>query len=272
MLATGSAHGHGWILPNPVLAAEHSKAWEAGMNIQHSHLFIAEDRLVAKLAYFDTRVTDYINLELSKTKPLHGGGSFTNATYINNLLVTRFRGLEYQLSYDMGLFYTSLNYTRMIGVNTFCSKRAWLGGVQNIASDGNYSIDRNDINNRVDCLEAKNLFGSSAYLPGDRGSLTLGGRLFDKKLDLGTVIRYNKGHQDKSVLNNKGHANTVYVADWPKYTIFDLYASYKITNNLTLRSSIENITNRAYLISYGDSLSFAPNRGRTIQGGFEYRF
>ncbi|HGH0635649.1 TPA: TonB-dependent hemoglobin/transferrin/lactoferrin family receptor, partial [Yersinia enterocolitica] len=122
MLATGSAHGHGWILPNPVLAAEHSKAWEAGMNIQHSHLFIAEDRLVAKLAYFDTRVTDYINLELSKTKPLHGGGSFTNATYINNLLVTRFRGLEYQLSYDMGLFYTSLNYTRMIGVNTFCSK------------------------------------------------------------------------------------------------------------------------------------------------------
>ncbi|HEN3247278.1 TPA: TonB-dependent hemoglobin/transferrin/lactoferrin family receptor [Yersinia enterocolitica] len=272
MLATGSAHGHGWILPNPVLAAEHSKAWEAGMNIQHSHLFIAEDRLVAKLAYFDTRVTDYINLELSKTKPLHGGGSFTNATYINNLLVTRFRGLEYQLSYDMGLFYTSLNYTRMIGVNTFCSKRAWLGGVQNIASDGNYSIDRNDINNRVDCLEAKNLFGSSAYLPGDRDSLTLGGRLFDKKLDLGTVIRYNKGHQDKSVLNNKGHANTVYVADWPKYTIFDLYASYKITNNLTLRSSIENITNRAYLISYGDSLSFAPNRGRTIQGGFEYRF
>ena len=45
VLATGSAHGHGWILPNPVLAAEYSKAWEAGMNIQHSHLFIAEDRL-----------------------------------------------------------------------------------------------------------------------------------------------------------------------------------------------------------------------------------
>ncbi|HDL8471791.1 TPA: TonB-dependent receptor, partial [Yersinia enterocolitica] len=126
--------------------------------------------------------------------------------------------------------------------------------------------------NIVDCFAANNLFSSSAYLPGDRGSLTLGGRIFDKKLDLGTVIRYNKGRQDKSVLNNKGHVNTAYVADWPKYTIFDLYASYKMTNNLTLRSSIENITNRAYLISYGDSLSFAPNRGRTIQGGFEYKF
>lgn len=163
----------------------------------------------------------------------------------------------------------------MIGVNTICSKRAWLGGVNGIASNKNYeiySIDRDDINNIVDCFAANNLFSSSAYLPGDRGSLTLGGRIFDKKLDLGTVIRYNKGRQDKSVLNNKGHVNTAYVADWPKYTIFDLYASYKMTNNLTLRSSIENITNRAYLISYGDSLSFAPNRGRTIQGGFEYKF
>lgn len=128
MLATGSAHGHGWILPNPVLAAEHSKAWEAGINIQQSNLFIEEDRLVAKLAYFDTRVSNYVNLELSKTKPLRGGGSFANATYINNLLSTQFRGLEYQLSYDMGLFYTNLNYTRMIGVNSICSKRAWLGG------------------------------------------------------------------------------------------------------------------------------------------------
>ncbi|MDN0108516.1 TonB-dependent hemoglobin/transferrin/lactoferrin family receptor [Yersinia rochesterensis] len=275
VLATGSAHGHGWILPNPLLAAEHSKAWEAGINIQHSNLFIEEDRLVAKLAYFDTRVTDYVNLELSKEKPLHGGGSFTNATYINNLLATQFRGLEYQLSYDMGLFYTNLNYTRMIGVNSICSKRAWLGGGKNLAGNnkyGHYGVINNKINNIIDCRAARNLFGSSAYLPGDRGSLTLGGRIFDKKLDLGTVIRYNKGHQDNSVIGNDGNVNTAYVADWPKYTIFDLYASYKLTNNLILRSSIENITNRAYLVSYGDSISFSPNRGRTIQGGFEYKF
>lgn len=165
----------------------------------------------------------------------------------------------------------------MIGVNTICSKRAWLGGVKKMDYNNGYygdrySIDRDDINNLVDCFAAKNLFSSSAYLPGDRGSLTLGGRLFDKKLDLGTVIRYNKGHKDDSVIDYSGNANTAYVADWPSYTIFDLYASYKLTNNLILRSSIENITNRAYIISYGDSLSFAPNRGRTIQGSFEYKF
>ena len=162
----------------------------------------------------------------------------------------------------------------MIGVNNFCSKRAWLGGAQTFTSnkDGIYPLENDNMNNMIDCLAGNNLFGSSAYLPGDRGSLTLGGRLFDKKLDLGTIIRYNKGHQDASVVNSYGQANTAYVADWPKYTLFDLYASYKVTNNLTLRSTIENITNRAYIVSYGDSLSFAPNRGRTIQGCFEYKF
>ncbi|CNE45564.1 putative TonB dependent receptor protein [Yersinia bercovieri] len=275
MLATGSAHGHGRILPNPLLVSEHSKAWELGVNIQQTGLFINEDRFAAKVAYFNTRVRNYSSMELSKMKPKFGGGDFSHATYINNLLKTQFRGLEYQLSYDAGFFYTNLNYTRMIGKNSVCSKTAWLGGVEKLQKTKQkhrYFVDDNRANNIIECYKASGLFGSSAYLPGDRGSLTLGGRIFDQKLDLGTIIRYNKGHQDKSVLGSHGYPNVAFVADWPKYTIFDLYASYQVTNNLVLRTSIENITNRAYLISYGDTLSFAPNRGRTIQGGFEYRF
>ncbi|AHM76382.2 TonB-dependent hemoglobin/transferrin/lactoferrin family receptor [Yersinia hibernica] len=285
MLATGSAHGHGWILPNPLAQGENAKTWEAGLNIQHTGLFINDDRLAAKLAYFDTRVKNYINLELAKRKPKFGDESFTNATYINNLLATHFRGLEYQLSYDAGVFYSTINYTRMIGVNSFCSKKAWLGGVQKRARAGywysskkpykrtmDYPIDDNNANNKIECRRASNLFGSSAYLPGDRGSLVLGGRIFDQKLDFGTTIRYNKGHQDRSVTDKNGFPNTAYVADWPKYIIYDIYASYKATNNLILRGTIENITNRAYLINYGDSLSMTPNRGRTIQGAIEYSF
>ncbi|CNJ01125.1 TonB-dependent hemoglobin/transferrin/lactoferrin family receptor [Yersinia bercovieri] len=279
MLAIGSAHGHGWILPNPLLAAEHSKTWELGVNIQQTGLFITEDRFAAKVAYFDSRVSNYTSMVQARTKPMSGGATFANVTYINNLSQTKFRGLEYQLSYDAGLFYTNIAYTRMIGINEFCAKEAWLGGVKSTkrikkANYGKayYWIDNEFMNNKVGCHAASQLFSSSAYLPGDRGSLTLGGRIFDQKLDLGTIIRYNKGHQDKSVLNNTGYPTVAYVADWRKYTIFDLYASYQVTNNLVLRTSIENVTNRAYLISYGDTLSFAPNRGRTIQGGFEYRF
>ncbi|CQR14247.1 putative TonB dependent receptor protein [Yersinia mollaretii] len=275
VLATGSAHGHSWVQPNPLLAAEHAKAWELGVNIQQTGLFISEDRFAAKVAYFDTRVSNYTNLQLSKTRPKMGGGNFTDAAYVNNLLQTYFRGLEYQLSYDSGLFYSNINYTRMIGENNICSKVAWLGGAQKLQKTEKkerYAVDDPNKNNRIECYAASISFGSSAYLPGDRGSFNFGGRIFDQKLDLGTVIRYNKGHQDKSVINKSGYPNVAYVADWPEYIIFDLYASYKVTNNLTLRSSIENINNRAYLVSYGDTLSFAPNRGRTIQGGFEYKF
>ncbi|CNF14800.1 TonB-dependent hemoglobin/transferrin/lactoferrin family receptor [Yersinia nurmii] len=273
-LATGSAHGSGFLFPNPYLAIERSRTWESGLNIQQEDLFISGDKFGAKMAYFDTRVANYINLELERALPLRGSQSFAYAAYVNNLLKSRFRGLEYQLSYDAGFFYASLNYTRMIGHNDTCSKPAWLGGIQsvkNIKGIGMYGVDGNHLNDFIVCRHGA-VFGSSAYLPGDRGSLTLGGRALNKLLDFGTVIRYNRGYQDLSVLNGYGYPGTAYVADWPKYTVFDLYASYKITNNLILRTSIENISNRAYLVNYGDSLSFSASRGRTIQGGFEYKF
>ncbi|CNH96025.1 TonB-dependent hemoglobin/transferrin/lactoferrin family receptor [Yersinia ruckeri] len=273
-LATGSAHGSGRFFPNPRLAIERSRTWEAGFNIQQSDLLVNGDKFAAKMAYFDTRVTNYINLELGKQLPKLGRSSFAYAAFGNNLLKSRFRGFEYQLSYDAGLFYTNLSYTRMLGHNDSCSKPAWLGGVQAVGysrAKGIYTVEQRWQDHRVVCSHGE-IFGSSAYLPGDRGSLTLGGRALNKLLDFGTVIRYNRGYQDLSVLNSAGYPGTSYVADWPKYTIFDLYASYKLTNNFTLRGSIENINNRAYLVNYGDSLSFSASRGRTIQGGFEYKF
>lgn len=84
----------------------------------------------------------------------------------------------------------------MIGVNIICLKRVWLGGVNGIVSNKNYEIyfiDRDDINNIVDCFVVNNLFSFFVYLLGDCGSLILGGRIFDKKLDFGIVICYNKG-------------------------------------------------------------------------------
>lgn len=39
-----------------------------------------------------------------------------------------------------------------------------------------------------------------------------------------------------------------------------------------LRGSVENATNRAYVVSYGETLGNTLGRGRTVQGGIEYRF
>ncbi|NHX34293.1 TonB-dependent receptor, partial [Escherichia coli] len=68
-LTTGSAHSSSTQFPNPYLKPERSNAWEVGMNINYPQLFIEEDRFVAKVAYFDTRVDNYINLAIDRKKP-----------------------------------------------------------------------------------------------------------------------------------------------------------------------------------------------------------
>ena len=39
-----------------------------------------------------------------------------------------------------------------------------------------------------------------------------------------------------------------------------------------LRGSIENLTDEAYLVNYGESIAYTLSRGRTIQASLEYRF
>lgn len=269
-LTNGSAHSSSTQYPNPFLQAERSRAWEVGFNVQQPDLFFNGDRLVAKVAYFDTKVDNYINLAINRDKPGLVQPSIGNAAYVNNLSKTRFRGLEYQLNYDAGVFYADLTYTHMIGKNDFCSKNAWLGNRLRYGAGvgpGNYYMEPDPTSNDYVSCDGGSQFGTAAYLPGDRGSVTLGGRAFDRKLDAGVTVRFAPGYQDSSV-----PTNYPYLADWPKYTLFDLYASYKLTDSLTLRGSVENLTNRAYVVSYGETLANTLGRGRTVQGGVEYRF
>lgn len=269
-LTNGSAHSSSTQYPNPFLQPERSRAWEVGFNVQQPDLWFEGDRLVAKVAYFDTKVDNYINLAIDRNKPGLVQPSIGNAAYVNNLSKTRFRGLEYQLNYDAGVFYADLTYTHMIGKNEFCSNKAWLGGRLRYGDGsrrGNFYVEPDAASNDAVTCDGGSQFGTAAYLPGDRGSVTLGGRAFDRKLDAGVTVRFAPGYQDSSV-----PSNYPYLADWPKYTLFDLYASYKLTDSLTLRGSVENLTNRAYVVSYGETLANTLGRGRTVQGGVEYRF
>lgn len=275
-LTSGSAHSSATQFPNPFLKPEISKGWEMGFNVQKQSLMTSSDRFVAKMAYFNTSVDNYASLATNRILPGYGDlASSGYAAYVNNLFKTRFRGLEYQLSYDAGFFYADFNYTRMLGKNEFCSKAAWLGNkIQFGGSAGNWYPEAYE-NNILACSNSTLKSGALSninYLPGDRGSITLGGRMFDRRLDFGTIIRYNKGYQDHSAVSASGSVSAFYVADWPEYTLFDIYANYKFNEHLTLRGSIENVTDRAYIVSYGDSMSYTLGRGRTIQLGLEYSF
>ena len=271
-LTTGSAHSSSVQYPNPYLKSERSRSWETGINIKLNELITDEDRLVAKISYFDTKVDNYINMQIDRVRPGLLSPSSGNAVYQNNMNKTRFRGIEYQLNYDAGVFYSDFTYTHMIGDNEFCTRRAWLGGVtQTGGSRGNWYSVPNGINGMVECGRGY-VFSTAAQMPGDRGSLTLGGRAFERKLDFGVTVRYNKSKQDHTALHPRGGRGEFFIADWPKYTLFDVYTSYKLTNNLKVSGSIENLTNRAYLVGYGDTQSYTLGRGRTFQGGVTYEF
>ncbi|MEC5344549.1 TonB-dependent hemoglobin/transferrin/lactoferrin family receptor [Brenneria populi] len=260
--------GNYYVYPNPYVKPERSRAWEIGFNIQRPDLLLKDDRLVAKMSYFDTKVSNYISLVDDRRKPGYNGQSISNAVFQNNLLKSRFRGLEYQLNYDAGFVYLDATYTHMIGKNDFCAKTAWLGGVTTTSGTYNNWTSRpyDEANNYIQCDNTA-VFSNSAFLPGDRGSVTLGGRAFDRKLDMGITMRFAPGYQDTSV-----PTNSPYLADWPKYRVYDLYASYQLTDRLTVRGSVENISNKAYVVSYGESLGYTLGRGRTVQAGVEYQF
>ena len=90
---------------------------------------------------------------------------------------------------------------------------------------------------------------------------------FDKKLDTGVIVRYNPGYQDHS-----SPTNLPYLADWPAYTLVDLYANFKFNDQFILRGSVENVADRAYVVSYADMQSNSLGRGRTFTFGVEYTF
>ena len=276
-LVSGRPHGGGSesILPNPYLKPEKSTAWEVGFNVLKEDLLFADDRVGVKVSYFNTRVDDFSYMALGVQPPGYGIANIGNAAYVNNLETTRFRGLEYQLDYDAGFAYGQVNYTRMLGSNKFCSNTAWLGGVTKIQSrPGNRRpvdamVPDNVANAAVGCNA---ILGSSEHMPMDRGTATLGARFFERKLDVGVRARYSAGYYVKGGVGVTTSQTGVYPADWKPYTVYDLYSSYRATDQLTLRLAMENVTDRAYLVPLGDVLAFTLGRGRTLQGTVEYQF
>lgn len=287
---TGRPHGGGSgerVFPNPYLKPEESRDWEVGMNVFKEGLLFSDDRLGMKVAYFDTRIENFSFLNTSVSLPeTQSGGFLGTMAYVNNTNPTRFRGVEYQLNYDMGRAYANLSYTHMIGSNEFCSKNYYMGGAKTtgprttrlerftlpngrigIRPVTTYEVLDDDVaNNKESCGR---IMGNATYMPADRGSLTLGARFLDKRLDTGVRVRYSSGNGEN--LNQQGY-ELMDQAMWPQYTLYDLYASYWMTDHLNIALALENATDEAYFVAMGDANNLSLARGRTLSGMLEYKF
>ncbi|TBU74287.1 heme transporter [Pseudomonas daroniae] len=264
--------------PNPYADPETSRSWELGFNVDHVGLIRPDDRFQAKVAYYDTRVDNYLITSIVNTLPGRTGG-LGNTMFVNNQVPMNFRGIEFELDYDARRWYTGINYTHVIGGDNDICQRIYPLGSDNIREDmpredGSYSDFHNDAiaagyasyEAYLDAQEscAGDVFGmnSARNLPMDRGSWVVGTRWFNESLELGARLNYSAAG---------GPEDWDYDL-WPSYTTWDLFASYRVSRNLLLRATVENIRDRSYVSGYSDIFTKSYGPGRTVMGGFELQF
>jgi hemoglobin/transferrin/lactoferrin receptor protein len=96
------------------------------------------------------------------------------------------------------------------------------------------------------------------------GSLTVGVRAFEEKLTLGARMHFASVRA--GTVWQGGSASRVGVdVSWPEYRIFDVFGSYKLTEDAIINFSVENITDEYY---FGALSSVGiPSPGRTARIG-----
>lgn len=217
--------------PNPNLKPEVSRTLEAGVNVKFDGVMREDDAFRAKVSIYRTKVDNFITQAL-----VNGQGSvryfFQN---VNLSEATRLRGLDLEANYDAGF--------------------AYIGGSAAFI-DARY-IDRFENRPPQDVPALLSIYLS----PKRKLSLDGGVRFFDRKVTVGGRMTHLK---PDTTLGSFGGL------EYRRYTLLDAYASWKIDENFTVRASVENIRDVAYVEAMGAQLS--PSPGRTFTVGATARF
>ena len=100
-------------------------------------------------------------------------------------------------------------------------------------------------------------------------NLTLGQHFLDQRLTVGGRVSYMSGPAE--VINQPWQTGaTTPQIEYQPVTLLDAFVSYKLNKNMTLNTSLQNITNRYYLDALAQS--FMPSPGRTFKAGFTVKF
>ncbi|SFU90267.1 TonB-dependent receptor domain-containing protein [Xenorhabdus koppenhoeferi] len=223
------------------LKPERAKTIETGFVYDFSQLVDAERHADIKISYYNTVIENVFDRD--------------NTYHFSQLDKQKLAGLELQARYDTGSFFTDMGLTY---------------NMKNKVCDNN-SVSRMDSQNRYGIPECIDGGFPGGYLrtsiqPKYSANLTIGGRLFDEKLELGSRMLYHSKaeNKDEKWLMNalpdvyKGQSNNP--MRWnPVFTV-DAYISYQITPDTSVELTGTNLTNRYYLDPLTRSMMPAPGK------------
>ncbi|MFC3339598.1 TonB-dependent receptor [Paracandidimonas soli] len=240
-LSEGSASG---------IRPERNQAWEIGYVQDLSHLFEPLQVADVKVSYYHNTIRNFIDRNVQ-----------ARAIQFDRKVMS---GIEFQSRLDTGRFHAGLDVTYRLKQET-CDK--------------DYAVTLSPYYNRMpECMDGgfpRNLSFVSLQ-PKYSINVDLGVRLLNNALDIGTRLRYHSGAENKKLdrLLQGGvleaYDGTIRPYYWDPVKLIDLYAEYRFNRNVSMRVTVENLTDRYYL----DPLSKSPlpGPGRTIMADVGIRF
>lgn len=228
------------------LKPEKSTNIEIGYVHDFSQLLDADRYADVKIAWFKNTIKDVIDRD-----------QFFSLRNIDKQIVS---GLELQSRYDSGRFFADFSASyflknKVCDNSTAISMDPYYGRIKSCVKDGFY-----------------NSYLRNMTPPKYALNLTLGGRFYDNRLELGTRILHHAGSKntDKENFGDIAPWQTNVPVHWAKATTVDAWVNYQLDKNTSLEVVATNLTNQYYL----DPLtrSHFPAPGRTIRVGFNIKF
>ncbi|GKH60721.1 TonB-dependent receptor [Campylobacter ureolyticus] len=288
------------------LKSEEAKTWQIGFNSFKENLITNKDIFGFKVVYYNSDIKNYIHtVERFPYNILgHHGGSndprYNNDTpyieYDNYAKKVLKKGVELELSYDMGLFYINLAYARQKTNQPTNASDAGVASQPNPSPSEYFTYSHG--------------ISKVTMLPKDYGSLDTGVRLMNEKLTIGTRVKYfgkskkaiyGYRNEEKNFVNDGGAVvdpkfdkklwkATRLTEDIEKQPfIFDFYVSYEPIENLVIKAEVQNAFDKQYIDPLDTNNDAASQRtysmlegetshfnnyakGRTAVLSFEYRY
>ena len=247
------------------LKPERMRSWEGAYIQDFSALFGLggeDQRADFKLVYFHNTVRDVIDRDGFPSR-------------FANLEKQVIDGVELQARLDTGRFFLNLGAARIL-THEVCDES---NAAQYDQVSGLYPND---------CVDGGFMQGYllTQVTPAQTLNLTLGGRFFERRLELGTRLTWHSEYDDRQVEKFSRRLDPVVVAlDPRKYTynnffnpplsfgetlVLDAYAKYNFNDQLTFELVSTNITDQYYADPLSRTLMPAP--GRQIRLNFTYQF